>query len=138
MRRAPEQGNIDERATLILSLPGYYRSNLKESTDFDAPLDVIGTEERLDYGTGETLAPTVEVTFRKVFLAKEGCICFVRQEAGLDEVIVRQADDLSAQVTIRAGAQAGDIKAWITAHGGLQRDFIWMRAPDIYRYFHKC
>ena len=35
-------------------------------------------------------------------------------------------------------AYAGDIKAWITAHGGLQRDFIWMRAPDIYRYFHKC
>ena len=33
---------------------------------------------------------------------------------------------------------ASDIKAWINAHGGLQKDFIWMRAPDTYRYFHKC
>lgn len=31
-----------------------------------------------------------------------------------------------------------DIKAWIKAHGGLTSDFIWMRAPDTYRYFHKC
>jgi hypothetical protein len=30
------------------------------------------------------------------------------------------------------------IKAWINAHGGLKQDFIWMRAPDTYRYFHKC
>lgn len=30
------------------------------------------------------------------------------------------------------------IKAWINAHGGLTHDFIWMRAPDIYRFFHKC
>ncbi len=33
---------------------------------------------------------------------------------------------------------AGDIRAWINAHGGLQKDFVWMRAPDIYRYFKKC
>ncbi len=31
-----------------------------------------------------------------------------------------------------------DIKAWIDQHGGLQRDFIWMRAPDIFRFFHRC
>lgn len=30
------------------------------------------------------------------------------------------------------------IKAWINAHGGLTHEFIWMRAPDTYRYFHKC
>ena len=30
------------------------------------------------------------------------------------------------------------IKAWINARGGLTHDFIWMRAPDIYRFFHKC
>jgi hypothetical protein len=35
-------------------------------------------------------------------------------------------------------AYAPDIKAWINRHGGLTRDFIWMRAPDTYRYFHKC
>ncbi len=35
-------------------------------------------------------------------------------------------------------AYGSDIKAWINAHGGLQQDFIWMRAPDTYRFFHKC
>jgi hypothetical protein len=35
-------------------------------------------------------------------------------------------------------AYAPDIRAWITAHGGLKPDFMWMGAPDIYRYFHKC
>ena len=32
----------------------------------------------------------------------------------------------------------GDIKGWINAHGGLTREFIWMRAPDVYRYFKRC
>lgn len=31
-----------------------------------------------------------------------------------------------------------DIRAWIKAHGGLTHDFIWMRAPDIFRHFRKC
>jgi hypothetical protein len=35
-------------------------------------------------------------------------------------------------------AYAADIKGWINQHGGLQRDFIWMRAPDVYRFFRKC
>jgi len=35
-------------------------------------------------------------------------------------------------------AYPADIKTWVNQHGGLQRDFIWMRAPDIYRFFHKC
>ena len=28
------------------------------------------------------------------------------------------------------GGYAGDIEAWINAHGGLEQDFVWMRAPD--------
>jgi hypothetical protein len=36
------------------------------------------------------------------------------------------------------GAYAPDIRAWIKAHGGLTHSFIWMGAPDTYRYFHKC
>jgi hypothetical protein len=32
----------------------------------------------------------------------------------------------------------GDIKAWINARGGLTHEFIWMRAPDVYRYFKRC
>ncbi len=43
----------------------------------------------------------------------------------------------SAQATLWAAYQA-DIRAWITAHGGLTHNFIWMTAPDTYRYFRRC
>ncbi len=42
-----------------------------------------------------------------------------------------------ATVTLRR-AYAADITSWINAHGGLTREFIWMSAPDTYRYFRKC
>jgi hypothetical protein len=45
---------------------------------------------------------------------------------------------LSQATTTLWNAYAPDIKAWIKAHGGLQKDFVWMGAPDIFRYFHKC
>jgi hypothetical protein len=35
-------------------------------------------------------------------------------------------------------AYPNDIKAWINVRGGLTTDFIWMSAPDTFRYFHKC
>jgi len=38
---------------------------------------------------------------------------------------------------MRAGYSA-DIMGWINRHGGLTYDFIWMSAPDTYRYFRKC
>jgi hypothetical protein len=31
-----------------------------------------------------------------------------------------------------------DIMGWINRHGGLTHDFIWMSAPDTYRFFRKC
>ncbi|MEA2947506.1 MAG: hypothetical protein QOI40_2836 [Alphaproteobacteria bacterium] len=35
-------------------------------------------------------------------------------------------------------AYQGDIQSWINQHGGLKTDFVWMGAPDIYRFFRKC
>lgn len=35
-------------------------------------------------------------------------------------------------------AYSPGIKSWINAHGGLTHDFIWMRAPDTFRFFRKC
>jgi hypothetical protein len=43
----------------------------------------------------------------------------------------------SATATLR-GAYQSDITAWIDQHGGLKKDFMWMRAPDTYRFFKKC
>jgi hypothetical protein len=43
----------------------------------------------------------------------------------------------SATATLWAAYQP-DIRAWITAHGGLHPDRMWMRAPDTYKYFRRC
>ena len=43
----------------------------------------------------------------------------------------------SATATLWSAYQP-DLRAWIEAHGGLQRDFIWLRAPEIFQYFAKC
>jgi len=31
-----------------------------------------------------------------------------------------------------------DIKVWLSRNGGLTRQLIWMRAPEIYRFFRQC
>ena len=43
----------------------------------------------------------------------------------------------SAKATLWRAYQP-DIRAWIGAHGGLKTTFIWMRAPDIFRFFRRC
>jgi hypothetical protein len=48
-----------------------------------------------------------------------------------------QAKLPQATATLWSGYGA-DIKAWINAHGGLQKEFVWMRAPDVFKYFKKC
>jgi hypothetical protein len=35
-------------------------------------------------------------------------------------------------------AYSPEIQAWINQHGGLTSEFIWMKAPDTYRFFKKC
>ena len=106
---------ISGPATLILSLPGYYRSNVKNTADFDQALDVVGTQERLDYGTATSLADPVEVSFRKVFVPAQNCECYVRQEAGVDDIIVRAAENLFVEVNVLQGAQTATIKSWFHA-----------------------
>jgi hypothetical protein len=31
-----------------------------------------------------------------------------------------------------------DIQAWITRKGGLTLQLLWLQAPEIYRFFHRC
>jgi hypothetical protein len=47
------------------------------------------------------------------------------------------AKTASATATL-LNAYSPDIKEWINQHGPLTAEFIWMRAPDTYRFFHKC
>jgi hypothetical protein len=60
-------------------------------------------------------------------------IC-VTPEASFGFHLARKAE---ATAILRSGYSA-DIRAWINRHGGLTDDFIWMSAPDTYRYFRKC
>lgn len=103
---------IADRATLVLQLPGYYRGNSASGSDYQDALAVVNATDRVDYGDTSGPAPTVRVSFRKVFMAKEGVVCFVREEAGRDEVIVRKADDLLVQIFPEAAARKATIKAW--------------------------
>jgi hypothetical protein len=45
---------------------------------------------------------------------------------------------LSGATSTLWNAYGSDIQGWINQHGGLKKDFVWMRAPDTYRYFKKC
>jgi hypothetical protein len=35
-------------------------------------------------------------------------------------------------------AYPSDIRLWISQHGGLSDQMLWLQAPSIYRYFRKC
>lgn len=96
---------IQDRASLILTLPAYYQSDNRADATYDSALQVVDSATRVDYGTKDGLGAPVEVIYRKIYFAKEGCICFVRTEAGVDEVIVRPGERLLAEVTLPAGGQ---------------------------------
>jgi hypothetical protein len=45
---------------------------------------------------------------------------------------------LSSATAILWNSYQADIRAWIDRHGGLQMNFIWLRAPETFRFFHRC
>ena len=103
---------IENRTDLVITLPAYYKSNTPTSATYDQPLPVIASGDHIAYGSAAGPAPNITVLFRKITVAEEGCICFVREEAGSKEVLVRQADDLHIRITIAPDGQSGGIAAW--------------------------
>lgn len=91
---------IEDNTALALTLPGYYRSDEPASENYDDSLPVTLAGGRVDYGTKEAVAPGVPVMFRKIYVATEGCVCFVRQEGDTQEVIVRRAENLHLRVAL--------------------------------------
>jgi hypothetical protein len=91
---------ISDLATLILSLPGYYRSNIATNPEFDRPHSIVTTTGGPAYGDDTGAAPEVSVIFRKVNVPSEGSICFVREEAGAASILVRRAETLELSATI--------------------------------------
>ncbi len=106
---------IDGNVMIVLTLPGYYKSNDSTSPNYDQSLSIVTVGDTVDYGTNTSFAAPVQVTYRRLFLAQEGCTCYVRQEDGHDEVIVRNAEDLSAQVAVSTDGEKATVTAWF--HG---------------------
>jgi len=99
---ALESGSIDveNQTALVLTLPGYYQGNEPGVNNYDQPLPVVAADDQVGYGTAKGLAPGVTVIFRREYVASEGCVCYVRQEAEASLVIVRRAENLHLQVTV--------------------------------------
>ncbi len=91
---------LSDIATIILSLPGYYRSNISTNPEFDRPHSVVTTTSGPAYGDAAGAAPEVTVVFRKANMPEEGGVCFIREEAGATSVIVRRAETLEMRATI--------------------------------------
>lgn len=107
--------NVDGDVGLLLTLPGYYKNNSPETADYDQPLPVVSKDQHADYGTATGVAPAVPVIFRKTFVASEGCVCFVRQEADAQLVIVRDAADLSTRITLNPDGTSCLVEVWFAS-----------------------
>lgn len=89
---------INESGSLIFTLPGYYRSDVPTDAGYDEAYSVIATEQGVEYGDASGSAPAVNVMLKKMYVAEEGCVCFVRKEGDAVQVIVRDAASLSISV----------------------------------------
>lgn len=116
--------SIENETGLLLTLPGYYRSNEPSSAEFDEVLPVVVDNHRVDYGSDSEKAPAVPVVFRKIFLAEENCVCFVRQEGDAQTVIVRRAEDLATRVTLSSDGTSCTVEVWFTSPFGSTRPLI--------------
>ena len=95
-------GSVDfnDLEAFVITLPAYYKSNDRADNHYDEALSVIAAGDRAAYGTTDGPAPEFLVSFRKLYLAGEKSVCFVRDEGDTRLVIVRNANDLRLQVTV--------------------------------------
>ena len=89
---------VEDGTSLVVTLPGYYRSDTPTDQNYDQALPVVAADNSVDYGTTAGHAPGVRVLFSKVYLASEKCVCFVRSEADTSFIVVRHAEDLHLQI----------------------------------------
>lgn len=107
---------ILDRATLAVYVPGYYQGNAPSSAGYDNPLPVIITDQGPMYGataTSTSSAAPLKIVYRKVFLSAAQAVCFSRQEGTApEEIIVRNAQELHAQLTVDKPGRTGVVSAW--------------------------
>jgi hypothetical protein len=103
---------IADRATVVVTIPAYYRSDVPSSSDFTEQLPIIFSDSRAGYGGSSGAAAPIQVSYRKVFLSSAQTTCFVRQEADAEQIIVRGADTLHAKLTIDGDGHNGTVNVW--------------------------
>lgn len=91
---------VEDNTALVLTLPAYYQNNDPGTTGYTQPMSVVTADNRVDYGTTAGFAPGVCVIFRKMYVASEGTVCFVREEADHAFIIIRHADNVHLNVTV--------------------------------------
>ena len=107
---------LDDTTTLIVTLPAYYRSNAAADSAYDQALPVVASGDRVAYGTTAGPAPAFPVSFRKLFLAAEHSMCFVRDEGDSRQVIVRRAEELELQIIVAPDGESCALVAQFLAH----------------------
>ena len=113
--------SIENATDLIITLPAYYKSDAPSETEFDEPLPLVVSGDRVAYGTAAGPAEGIDVTYRKLFVAAEGCVCFVRNEAASQYVVMRKADDLHVQFTVAPDGRSCAIESWFESTFGRNR-----------------
>lgn len=106
---------IENTTDLIVTLPAYYKSDVPTDTDFDEALPIVASGDRVAYGTAAGPSAGISVAYRKLFVAAEGCVCFVRTEAATQRVVMRKVDDLHIQFTVNPDGKSCGIESWFQA-----------------------
>ena len=121
VRLESNSATVENQTDLVITLPAYYKSNVPADAGFDDPLPVIASGDRTAYGDASGPAPSFPVTFRKLFVGEEGCVCFVRQEAAAKRVLIRHADDLHVRLTVAPDGKSCALQTWFAANFGRER-----------------
>jgi type II secretory pathway pseudopilin PulG len=98
---------------LTLTIPGIYRSANPLSADYRNVTTLISTGRAVRYGTSAGVIPDVTVQYRRAYVPKYGAECYIRREAGVDQVIAEKADYMDLDVMAQEDGSFV-VDAWFT------------------------
>jgi prepilin-type N-terminal cleavage/methylation domain-containing protein len=105
---------INDQNFLTLRIPGFYRSNTRNDANFRNVTTLLSTGRSVRYGGLAGIAPPVTVQYRKSYLPAFGSQCFIRREAGVDQVIVEKGELIDLDITPEP-SNSFTVETWFTA-----------------------
>lgn len=97
---------------LTLTIPGYYQSSDPTSSNFRRPTTLISTGSAVRYGTSGGVANDVTVQYRKQYVSQYGSECYIRREAGRDQVIAERAEAIDVDIIAQPDGVSFIVDAW--------------------------